>query len=153
MSSLKIQNKKHNLLYAEMLIALLFFVISFVVIIRVFAAADNMERHERRREQASLTAQSAAEIYSVGGSIQDMLKLTVGREFPEFSGYIEIPLDENFRYCEEGKITMLIGERRSPTEAGAYSEVEMAFTCHHEEFYVLKFGAYVPDGGAENDVR
>lgn len=54
MIRLKVNRRSNVLLYAEMIIALLFFVISFAVIIRVFASADSLERRSRQRQSAAL---------------------------------------------------------------------------------------------------
>lgn len=62
--------------------ALLFFVISFAVIIRVFAAADGLERKSRRRVKAALCAQSIAEAYSVSGDTGTALRLVFGEDIP-----------------------------------------------------------------------
>lgn len=148
MISLKVYKKSNNLLFAEMIISLLFFIISFAVIIRVFAAADRLEREEQRRERASLLAQSAAEAYSVTGNAEKALELAFGEDIPEFSGSMEIKLDGEFRPAEDGNIVLILEEKRDETAAGTYSELVISFSQDGGEIYSLKCGAYIPEGGA-----
>lgn len=84
MIRLKVNRRSNVLLYAEMIIALLFFVISFAVIIRVFASADSLERRSRQRQSAALCAQSIAEAYSVGGDVQKAVSLAKDCWYPVF---------------------------------------------------------------------
>ena len=70
MIRLKVNRRSNVLLYAEMIIALLFFVISFAVIIRVFASADSLERRSRQRQSAALCAQSIAEASRSAGTFR-----------------------------------------------------------------------------------
>lgn len=148
MISLKVYRKSNNLLFAEMIISLLFFIISFAVIIRVFAAADGLEREERRRETAAIIAQSAAEAYSVSGDASKALELALGADFPEFSGRLEIGLDEDFKPADGGEITLtLTEEERINSGAGVYSELLICFTQESGELYPLKCGAYIQGTG------
>ena len=89
MIRLKVNRRSNVLLYAEMIIALLFFVISFAVIIRVFASADSLERRSRQRQSAALCAQSIAEAYSVGGDVQKAVSLALGADLRDFTGSAE----------------------------------------------------------------
>lgn len=148
MSSLRVYKKSNNLLFAEMIISLLFFIISFAVIIRVFAAADRLEREERRRERASLLAQSAAETYSVTGNAERALELAFNSDLPEFSGSLELKLDSELAPTEDGNITLVLEESRNETAAGTYSELLIRFLQDGGEIYSLKCGAYIPEGGA-----
>ena len=150
MSSLRVYKKNNNLLYAEMIISLLFFIISFAVIIRVFAAADRLEREERRRESASLLAQSAAEAYSVCGNAEKALELALGADVPEFSGGLEIGLNDELMPADGGEITLSLSETRRDTGAGVYSELSMSFRHDGSVLYSLKCSAYIPGGGAQN---
>lgn len=148
MRKLKAYRKSNHLLFAEMVIALLFFVISFAVIIRIFAAADGMERRERRREQASLCAQSIAEAYSVSGSVGTALELVFGSS-AEYSGdTAEIGLDGSMKLSAEPEVTLRLSENRRELSAGVYSQLSISFTADGVEIYSLDCGAYIPEGGA-----
>ncbi len=141
--------RPNNLLFAEMIISLLFFILSFALIIRVFAGADSLEREERRRERAALCAQSVAEAYSVSGDLSKSLELALGAFPEERGGRLEIRLDEDFKPEDSGGITLVLEESRTDSGAGDYSELEICFTRSGGEIYSLKCGAYIPrTGGA-----
>ena len=124
--------------------ALLFFVISFAVIIRVFAAADGLERKSRRRVNAALCAQSIAEAYSVSGDTGTALRLVFGEDIPGDS----VSLDSDMRPEQGGEITLTLSEEREDSAAGTYSTLSIRFEYSGEEVYVLECGAYIPQGGA-----
>lgn len=137
-----LNRKSNNLLFAEMTIALLFFVISLGVIIRVFASADRLERRSQRRVQAALYAQSIAEAYSVSGDVQNAVKLAMGLELGEFTGETNIVLDGE-------EVTLSLSETENYTGAGIYSELVITFSDNSDEtLYSLECGAYIPGGGA-----
>lgn len=149
MSTLKVYRKTSVLLFAEMVISLLFFVISFAVIIRVFAAADGLERSTRLRQRASLCAQSIAEAYSVSGDPAEAVRLAVGAEPLNASeGRFNMTLDEQIRPAEEGTVLLSITESRSATGAGVYSELAVTFVSGGKQLCELTCGAYIPEGGA-----
>lgn len=150
MISLRGYRRPNNLLFAEMIISLLFFILSFAVIIRVFAGADSLEREERRRERAAVCAQSLAEAYSVSGDAVKSLELALGEVFPAQRGErLEISLDEDLNPADGGEITLVLEENRNNSGAGDYSELEICFTRNGGEIYSLKCGAYIPrTGGA-----
>ncbi len=147
---LKVYRKSSNLLFAEMIIALLFFIISFAVIIRVFAAADGIEREERRRGQAAILAQSAAEAYSVSGNAEQSVGMALGCEIAPAEGTrgkSGLALGEDFLPSEGGEITLSFSEERNDSDAGCYSELTLVFSYQGEEFYSLRCGAYIPTNG------
>lgn len=138
-------NRKSNiLLFAEMTIALLFFVISFAVIIRVFAAADGLERRAQRREKAVLCAQSIAEAYSVSGNTGTALRLVFGEDMPQG----DILLNSELVPEDNGEITLTLSEEKDDTAAGTYSTLSIRFGYSGEELFSLDCGAYIPRGGA-----
>lgn len=138
-------NRKSNiLLFAEMTIALLFFVISFAVIIRVFAAADGLERRAQRREKAVLCAQSIAEAYSVSGDTGTALRLVFGEDIP----HGDILLNSELVPEDNGEITLTLSEEKEDTAAGTYSTLSIRFGYSGEELFSLDCGAYIPRGGA-----
>lgn len=154
MIRLKINRRSNVLLYAEMIIALLFFVISFAVIIRVFASADNVERKSRQRQSAALCAQSIAEAYSVSGDVQRAVSLALGADLRDFSGSADIGLDSGFYPADSSEIILRLLEQREQTAAGEYSELTIEFYDNYNEsevkdepVYSLKCGAYVSGGG------
>lgn len=148
MVKLKTNKKPNNLLFAEMILALLFFVVSFTVIIRVFAGADGLEREQRRREQAGLVAQSAAEAYSVSGDVQQAVKLALGCGVSLSDGRCELSLAEDFTPSDSGEITLVLEEKQTEQSAvGRYSELLMTFLYSGEDFYALQCGAYIPMKG------
>lgn len=138
-------NRKSNiLLFAEMTIALLFFVISFAVMIRVFAAADGLERRAQRREKAVLCAQSIAEAYSVSGDTGTALRLVFGEDMPQG----DIQLNSELLPEDNGEITLTLYEEKEDTAAGTYSTLSIRFGYSGEELFSLDCGAYIPRGGA-----
>lgn len=138
-------NRKSNiLLFAEMTIALLFFVISFAVMIRVFAAADGLERRAQRREKAVLCAQSIAEAYSVSGDTGTALRLVFGEDIPQG----DILLNSELVPEDNGEITLTLSEEKDDTAAGTYSTLSIRFGYSGEELFSLDCGAYIPRGGA-----
>lgn len=138
-------NRKSNiLLFAEMTIALLFFVISFAVMIRVFAAADGLERRAQRREKAVLCAQSIAEAYSVSGNTGTALRLVFGEDMPQG----DILLNSELVPEDNGEITLTLSEEKDDTAAGTYSTLSIRFGYSGEELFSLDCGAYIPRGGA-----
>ena len=138
-------NRKSNiLLFAEMTIALLFFVISFAVMIRVFAAADGLERRAQRREKAVLCAQSIAEAYSVSGDAGTALRLVFGEDIPQG----DILLNSELVPEDNGEITLTLSEEKEDTAAGTYSTLSIRFGYSGEELFSLDCGAYIPRGGA-----
>ena len=138
-------NRKSNiLLFAEMTIALLFFVISFAVMIRVFAAADGLERRAQRREKAVLCAQSIAEAYSVSGDTGTALRLVFGEDMPQG----DIQLNSELLPEDNGEITLSLSEEKEDTAAGTYSTLSIRFGYSDEELFSLDCGAYIPRGGA-----
>lgn len=155
MSTLKVNRKPNNLLYVEMIIALLFFVISFAVIIRVFASADGLERRSRQRQSAALCAQSIAEAYSVTADVQKSVNLALGADMRDFSGNAEVGLDSGFypvSSTDQAEIILLLSETEEKTGAGVYSELTVEFYDSLGEertpVYSLKCGSYAPEGGA-----
>ena len=152
MIRLKVNRRSNVLLYAEMIIALLFFVISFAVIIRVFASADSLERRSRQRQSAALCAQSIAEAYSVGGDVQKAVSLALGAGLRDFTGSAEIGLDSGFYPADSSDVILRLDEQKQDTAAGVYSELAVEFFDNsgddEELIYSLKCGAYVPGGGA-----
>lgn len=155
MSTLRVNRKPNNLLYAEMIIALLFFVISFAVIIRVFASADGLERRSRQRQSAALCAQSIAEAYSVTADVQKSVNLALGADIRGFSGNAEVGLDSGFypvSSTDQAEIILLLSETEEKTGAGVYSELTVEFYDSLGEertpVYSLKCGSYAPEGGA-----
>lgn len=136
-----------NLLFAEMVTALLFFVISFAVIIRVFAAADSLERKSQRNVGAALCAQSIAEAYSTSGDVNKALELVFGEGV---SGG-RVALDNDFQPQENGGIILTLSEVRESYSAGIYSTLDISFERSGEEIYSLECSAYVPEGGASDE--
>lgn len=141
---LRLNRKSNNLLFAEMTLALLFFVISFAVIIRVFAAADGLERKSRRRVNAALCAQSIAEAYSVSGDTGTALRLVFGENIAGDS----VSLDSDMLPEQDGEITLTLSEEREDSAAGTYSTLSIRFEYSGEAIYALECGAYIPQGGA-----
>ncbi len=134
-----------NLFFVEMIIVLLFFGIASAVILRTFAASDELSRESGRLERMSFCAQSAAEIFSETGSLPETAEKLFGIE-AEDASKIVIPLDEKCGY--------------SPTEAALYltmtvtdgsaenlSEISISFSEKDgDALYEIKSGAYLPDG-------
>lgn len=125
--------------------ALLFFVISFAVIIRVFAAADGLERKSRRRVKAALCAQSIAEAYSVSGDTGTALPAGFRPEDTPGTAFRWIP---TMWPEQDGEITLTLSEEREDSAAGTYSTLSIRFEYSGEEVYALECGAYIPQGGA-----
>lgn len=130
-----------------MVIALLFFVVSFAVIIRIFAAADGIERQERRRERAELVAQSVAEAYSVSVDAGKAVELVLGISAEFSGGTAEIWLDDEMKASEQPEVMLTLTETQKHYGAGVYSRLVIDFTTDGEKLYSLECAAYAPQGG------
>lgn len=150
MFRLKIQRRSQHLLYVEMILALLFFMISLAVILRVFAAADRRSRDSGMREKAGLCAQSIAEAYSVTGDPEKSLKLVFGEDIPITDG-AELRLNSSLSPDSGGALMLTLSERREDTGAGVYSVLNISFADDETELCTLECAAYIPRGGAANE--
>ncbi len=145
----KTQVRRANLFFIELVIALLFFSISAVIILRVFAAADNKQKTAKLTEGAILCGQSLAEAYSVCADRYEAAEMLFGQEFPqENSLTLEITLDDDFKPSENGRVTLALCETvKSETEAGKLAVMEISFTAGEQPLYSLSCSAYTPRKG------
>ncbi len=143
MEKQKIQARRANLFFIELVIALLFFSISAVIILRVFAAADNRQKTAALTEKSIICAQSLAEVYSVSGDIRSSTAAVFGGNQPE-SDY-EITLDEDMSLAENGSVMLVMEETvLSESASGRLSQLQMTFTSGEKELYSLTCSAYMP---------
>lgn len=132
-----INKRPINLFLIEMVIALLFFCISGVVILKVFAGADSKSQESARLERVVVLAQSIAEAYSVYGDA-DKAAECVGLERLDTS----IP-------DEGGSIVLQTEQSLSETDAGELHTLRMVFSYGDKEIYSLDCSSYIhKNGGA-----
>lgn len=140
-----------NLLFVEMIISLLFFIISGAVILRVFVAADSAARRGRAEENMALCAQSIAEAYSVSADAEYAIECALGSDcgFERLDdGKYVVRLDPQCRPTKlDAKITLLVSRTEENTAAGELSELIMEFSSEEDVLYTLKCAAYVPEKG------
>lgn len=144
MEKQKIQVRRANLFFIELLIALLFFSISAVIMLRVFAAADNKQKTAALTEKSIICAQSLAEVYSVSGNLSRSVYMTLGVD--GVSGdELTLVLDDELSPAESGAVQLTMQETvLGDTAAGRLSQLDIAFTAGETELYSLTCKAYVP---------
>ncbi len=143
MEKQKIQARRANLFFIELVIALLFFSISAVIILRVFAAADNKQKTAALTEKSIICAQSLAEVYSVSGDV----RVTTAEVFGTVADDSELTLvlDESFSLADDGAVQLTMRETViSDDAAGRLSQLQMTFSAGETELYALTCSAYMP---------
>ncbi len=139
-------NRPSDLFFIEMIIVLLFFCISGAIIMRAFTAADLQSRKITIKENAALCAQSAAEAYSISGSVEEMTERVFGKAYsPDEKGRCTLPLNTSCNIsAAEGGITLILSESEEINDAGRLSDLKMLFVYNEEEIFTLSCTAYVP---------
>lgn len=137
-----------NLFFVELVMALLFFLISGAVIVRVFVAADNKVKTAAAKEAAMLCAQSAAEYYSETADAYGALCAVFGEGVVIKSGEsFCVELDESCVPSAAGGVILTAKETFSHSSAGTLSRLELVFSTEKGEFCALPCAAYLPNGG------
>ncbi len=143
--------KVDKLFLIEMVMSVLFFSVSSALIVRTFASASEKMRENDLKNCMTMCAQNCAEVYSVSGSIDDVV---VGVFGDEAVGKNEFLLDEQCRYDSSGDIILSLKEtQRQEDEAGCLSIMTITFSSDKgaDTLYCLECSAYVPTkGGNEN---
>ena len=144
MEKQKIQARRANLFFIELIIALLFFSISAVIILRVFAAADNKQKTAALTEKSIICAQSLAEVYSTSGNVGISIAEVFGSS-GDMSNF-ELMLDEDMALAENDAAVKLTMQETvlSDNAAGRLTELRMMFSTGEAELYSLTCTAYVP---------
>ena len=160
-----------NLFFIELLIVLAFFSISGAVILRMFVAADRNAVRSAAIEGAMLDVQSFSEVYAVTGDMKTAADRVYGAEclVTGADGSRTVVLDEKGMPLitidgrrDYGKVWVHMFETVENTEAGRYSEIEVAvFLTGNgaEEIYRHTCSAYIPsfaenygmNGGADDE--
>lgn len=143
---------RFNLFFMEMIIVLLFFSIASAVILDAFAASGRLSRESERLERMSFCAQSAAEIFSVTGSLSEtaekLFGTEIGSEFPHTEGHImiEIPLDESCAYSPESSSVRMYMTVSEQEYEGLY-QLYIKFIDNDSSQLLYEFlsGAYIPE--------
>lgn len=144
MEKQKVQVRRANLFFIELLIALLFFSISAVIMLRVFAAADNKQKTAALTEKSIICAQSLAEAYSVSGELSDgtYKVLGVSADGEEMT----ISLNEELSPAEGGAVQLKLTETvLSENAAGRLSQLEITFAAGETQLYTMTCSAYIPE--------
>ncbi|MCM1024373.1 MAG: hypothetical protein NC395_10000 [Prevotella sp.] len=144
-----------NLFFMEMIIVLLFFGIASAVILNAFAAADRVSGESGRLERMSFCAQSAAEIFSASGDLEDTAKRLFG-DVPfgipaadtseGGSETLTVPLSEDCEYSP-GDPPLFMTMSVSGEEYGGGRLKTLHITFEDEnggELYSIVSGAYLP---------
>ncbi len=144
MEKQKVQVRRANLFFIELLIALLFFSISAVIILRVFAAADHKQKTAALTEKSIICAQSLAEVYSVSGDLSYSVYKVFGVD--GISGdELTQTLDDELSPDESGAVKLSLRESvLSNDAAGRLSQLNITFTSGETELYSVTCRAYVP---------
>ncbi len=130
---------------------LLFFSFSAAVILQMFAAADHKRDISTLAQKSVICAQSAAEAFSVSGSLSETVMLVFGTEAEKREGYSFIMLNEDFKSSENGIIELRITENAEETDAGQLKRLDMAFLYGGSELYALECFSYIPEKGGCTD--
>ncbi len=145
MEKQKIQVRRANLFFIELIIALLFFSISAVIMLRVFAAADNKQKTAALTEKSIICAQSLAEVYSVSGDLSRSVYTVLGADGVG-DDELTLVLDDELSLAESGSVQLTMQETvLSDTAAGRLSQLEMTFSAGETELYSLTCKAYMPE--------
>ncbi len=99
-------HSKSGLFLIELIIALLFFSLGSLVCIQMFLLSHNTAEESKRLGAAVVAAQTAAEIYEVGGG--DLLAAEL--RATEDSGRYHASFDESGQYLTEGTLTAVFQE-------------------------------------------
>lgn len=132
-----------NLFFIEIIIALLFFSISGVVILKMFAQADSKSRYSAELENVIVYAQSLAEVYSECGNAEQAAKVVWDE--------LTVTKDGNCTQINpagEGFILKAYEEQK-PTDAGTISKLHMEFLADEKEIYTLDCSAYISNERGE----
>lgn len=142
-----------NLFYLELIISLLFFIISGAVILKVFAAADNNSRLSYEKENAIVCAQSIAEVYSETGNAVETLSTVVGDNVVICEGEDKymLTLDDKFHSADDGRIILRATEEREKKVSGNLSHLSISFVSDNTELFSFVCSAYISDGGKANE--
>lgn len=141
-----------NLFFVELLIVLLFFSISAVIILQVFAAADHKQDVGKLSEKSIVCAQSIAECYSVTADISETVALVFGTDTAATDGEAVILLDDDLKASADGAVLLTLSEvYRETTGTGSFTRLSIAFTRGEEELYSLVCSAYAPLTGGVSD--
>lgn len=146
---------RFNLFFMEMIIVLLFFSIASAVILKTFAAADRTSGESGRLERMAFCAQSAAEIFSANGSLEDTAEKLFGDISPQIlavdteEGGIEmltLSLSESCEYSpDEPSVFMTASVSHEEYGGGLLKTLHIKFEDENGgELYSMTSGAYLP---------
>lgn len=146
---------RFNLFFLEMIIVLLFFSIAAAIILKSFAMSDRLAKSSRRIESMAFCAQSAAEIFSETGSLEDTAEMLFGDVSSQILAIdteaggaetLTLTLSDDCKYFPNGKslyINMSVtGEDYS---GGVLKTLYINFEgANGELLYSMTAGAYIP---------
>lgn len=146
---------RFNLFFLEMIIVLLFFSIAAAIILNSFAASDRLAKKSRRTESMAFCAQSAAEIFSETGSLEDTMEMLFGDVSSQIlcvdtdessMEYIAIPLSEDCTFSQnEPFCCMHMNVDLEEYSGGVLKTLHINFEDENGEvLYSMTSGAYVP---------
>lgn len=131
-----------HLFFVEMIIVLLFFVISCAVVMNMFVHSDKLSRESERLEKMTFCSQSAAEIYSETGSTSKITEMLFGISTEENKA-VNLKLDNDFSVSEEGALTLeLIPENNSDREK--FTAIEIRFSDNTDRVLYSVKAAHIP---------
>lgn len=134
-----------NLFFVEMIIAVLFFSVSAVYTLNVFASASNASLKNKLNERINLTAQALSEWFSETGDINASFEEVFGiRPAKMPSGEYCLTLDENCRYSAEeaGFLTLEVLIEEDSTPAGTLSHMTAKFIRGGDAVFEMTSSAY-----------
>lgn len=125
----KTRNVPFGLFYIEMIIVLFFFMIASAVILKAFAAADEISKESDMLEHISLCSQTAAEKFALSGDASEAVKAAFGADIGSGTAAV-IPIDEKCAYSVDGGF-------------------EAAVTVHEEKLVPVMEISFRKSGGKE----
>lgn len=134
------KRKPVNVFIAEIIICLLFFIISSAVIMKVFAAADSRLNKSSELERAVICAESLAEIYSPKGDFSEAARLVFGEQYV---GMEQFTLDGRCNYDESGEIVLTADETQTSAGTGILKKLTLTFSKNDTVIYTLDCAAYI----------
>ena len=125
-----------GLFYIEMIIVLFFFMIASAVILRAFAAADNISKESDMLEHISLCSQTAAESFALSGDASEAVKAAFGADIGSENTAV-IPIDESCTYSVDGDFEAIVSVREE--ELVPVMEISFWKSGGRELLYDIRF--------------
>lgn len=164
----KAANKNVSLVFVEMIVSLLFFSFSSVIILNVFASANNKSIEAERNEHINLVTQSISELFSVYGDINIVSNELFGTDMTEaersqlpecilsseyevnneqdLNKYFYLPNNDLSAYnITDSDISLFISLYSTQTDAGSLNQIRIYTIYKGFIVYSQAASAYLPE--------